>query len=62
MSANFIVEKWNVIDSAEMAVSVASVLYRLLNNKKLPFDFDEAMKRGIAFLEEAKKGGGYTLW
>lgn len=57
MSANPMIEKWNVIDSAEMAVSVDAALYRLLNKKKLPFDFDEAMERGIAFLEEAREGG-----
>lgn len=57
MNDNSMVERWNEIDSAKMAVSVESVLYRILNNKKLPFDFDEALENGIAFLEEAKNGG-----
>ena len=57
MSTNPMIEKWNVIDSAEMAVSVDAALYRLLNDKKRPFDFDEAIERGIAFLEEAREGG-----
>jgi len=51
------VERWNPIDSARMAVSVKSVLYRLLNGKKPPFDFNEALDEGIAFLEEAQSGG-----
>lgn len=51
------IERWNSIDSAKMAVSVESVLYRILNNRNLPFDFDEALDSGIAFLEEAKSGG-----
>ena len=57
MNDNAMVERWNVIDSAAMAVSVESVLYRLINNKPLPFDVDEALKNGIGFLEEAQNGG-----
>lgn len=57
MNDNSMIERWNAIDSAKMAVSVESVLYRILNNKNLPFDFDEALETGIAFLEEAKNGG-----
>jgi len=51
------VERWNIIDSAAMAVAVESVLYRLTKNKPLPFDVDEALKNGIGFLEEAQNGG-----
>lgn len=57
MNDNSMIERWNAIDSAKMAVSVESVLYRVLNNRNLPFDFDEALENGIAFLEEAKNGG-----
>lgn len=57
MNDNSMIERWNSIDSAKMAVSVKSVLYRLLNNKKPPFDFDEALDEGIAFLQEAQSGG-----
>ncbi len=51
------IEQWNVIDSAAMAVAVEGVLYRIENNKSLPFDFDEAIEGGIAFLEIARNGG-----
>jgi len=51
------VERWNIIDSAAMAVAVESVLYRLTKNKPLPFDVDEALINGIGFLEEAQNGG-----
>ena len=57
MNDNAMVERWNVIDSAAMAVAVESVLYRLTKNKPLPFDVDEALKNGIGFLEEAQNGG-----
>ncbi len=57
MNDNAMVERWNPIDSARMAVSVESVLYRLLHKRPLPFDFDEALDEGIAFLEEAQSGG-----
>ena len=57
MNDNAMVERWNVIDSAAMAVSVKSVLYRLRKNKPLPFDVDDALKNGIGFLEEAQNGG-----
>lgn len=57
MNDNAMVERWNIIDSAAMAVAVESVLYRLTKNKPLPFDVDEALKNGIGFLEEAQNGG-----
>ena len=57
MNDNAMVERWNVIDSAAMAVAVESVLYRLTRNKPLPFDAEEALKSGIGFLEEAQNGG-----
>lgn len=57
MNDNAMVERWNPIDSAKMAVSVKSVLYRLLQSRKLPFDFDESIDEGIAFLKEAQSGG-----
>ena len=57
MNDNAMVERWNVIDSAAMAVAIESVLYRMVNGKPVPFDFNEAIKRGIAFLEVARDGG-----
>jgi hypothetical protein len=57
MNDNAMIERWNPIDSAKMAVSVKSVLYRLLNGRKPPFDSDEALDEGIAFLKEAQSGG-----
>ena len=57
MNDNAMIERWNIIDSAAMAVAVESVLYRLTRNKPLPFDFDEALTNGIGFLEEAQNGG-----
>lgn len=57
MSVNPTIERWNIIDTAEMAVSVDAAISRLISNKKLPFDFEEAVDRGIAFLEEAVGGG-----
>ena len=57
MSDNSVVERWNVIDSAEMAVGVEGVLYRELKKKPRPFDFDESLDSGIAFLHEASCGG-----
>lgn len=57
MIDNFMVERWNVIDSAAMAVSVEGLLYRIINKKPHPFDFDDALDRGIDFLEEARDGG-----
>jgi len=57
MNDNAMVERWNVIDSAAMAVAVESVLYRLTKNKPLPYDVDEALEDGIGFLEEAQNGG-----
>ena len=57
MSDNAMVERWNVIDSAAMAVAVESVLYRIEKGKPFPFDFDEAIEKGIAFLEVARTGG-----
>ena len=57
MNDNAMIERWNIIDTAAMAVAVESVLYRLTRNKPLPFDFEEALKNGIGFLEEAQNGG-----
>ena len=57
MSDNSVVERWNVIDSAEMAVGVEGVLYRELNKKPRPFDLDDSLDSGIAFLHEASCGG-----
>ena len=57
MNDNTMVERSNVIDSAAMAVAIESVLYRIVNDKPVPFDFNEAIERGIAFLEVAQNGG-----
>ena len=57
MSDSSIVDRWNVIESAGMAVGVEGVLYRFINNKPSPFDFEESMKDGIDFLDEASNGG-----
>ena len=52
-----VVEKWNPISSAEMAVGVKGALYRALNGKPRPFDFVESLEKGIDFLAEASDGG-----
>lgn len=57
MIDNFMVERWNPIDSAAMAVSVEGLLYRIINGKPRPFDFEGALDSGIDFLEEARNGG-----
>jgi hypothetical protein len=57
MSDSFRVEEWNVLDSAAMAVSVESLLYRLIHGKPKPYDFDEALDRGMQFLKEAGSAG-----
>lgn len=57
MIDNFMIERWNPIDSAAMAVSIEGLLYRILNGKPRPFDFEGALDSGIDFLEEAGNGG-----
>jgi hypothetical protein len=57
MRENSVVERWNVMNVAEMAVSVSSVLYRVINNRPMPFDFSESVEAGIEFLTEAADGG-----
>ncbi len=57
MSDSTIVDRWNVIESAGMAVGVEGVLYRIINDKPSPFDFEESLRDGIDFLEEASNGG-----
>lgn len=57
MRDSSVIDQWNIIEAADMAVSVASVLDRLVHNKRLPFDTNEALAQGIAFLEEAQNGG-----
>ncbi len=57
MADNLMVDRWNVIDAAAMAVGVEGLLSRVLHNKPRPFDFDEALIRGIEFLREASTGG-----
>jgi hypothetical protein len=57
MSDNSMVERWNIIDTAEMAVGLESVLSRYLREKPMPFDCLESLERGIEFLEEACNGG-----
>jgi len=57
MIDNFMVERWNPIDSAAMAVSVEGLLYRIIHEKPHPFDFEDALDNGIDFLQEAGNGG-----
>jgi len=57
MIDNFMVERWNPIDSAAMAVSVEGLLYRIIHEKPHPFDFEDALNYGIDFLREAGNGG-----
>lgn len=57
MQDNNVIERWNPISSAEMAVGVKSVLRRHLAKKPRPFDFDESVRSGIEFLKEACEGG-----
>ena len=57
MIDNFMVERWNPIDSAAMAVSVEGLLYRIINGRPRPFDFEDALNYGIDFLREAGNGG-----
>lgn len=57
MIDNFMIERWNPIDSAAMAVSVEGLLYRIINKKPRPFDFEDALDSSIDFLKEAGNGG-----
>ena len=57
MTDNFMVERWNVIDSAAMAVSVEGLLYRIIHDRPRPYDFEDALDRGIDFLQEAGNAG-----
>jgi hypothetical protein len=56
MQDSTVIERWNPISLAEMAVGVKGVLYRVINRKPHPFDFDESLKKGIDFLSEASDG------
>jgi len=57
MSDSLMVERWNVIDSADMAVSIEGVLHRVIQNKKMPYDYEESLGSAIEFLDEAGNGG-----
>ena len=57
MQDRMVIERWNPISLADMAVGIKWVLHRALNNKPRPFDFEESLKNGIEFLEEACQGG-----
>lgn len=57
MIDDFMVERWNPIDSAAMAVSVEGLLYRIINGRPKPFDSEDALNQGIDFLQEAGNGG-----
>lgn len=57
MSDSTMIDRWNVINAARMAVGVEGVLSRIMRKKPMPFDFDESIDEGIAFLDEAEKGG-----
>ncbi len=60
MIDNFMVERWNVIDSAAMAVSVEGLLYRIIHDKPQPFDFEDALNHGINFLQESGRNCGLS--
>ncbi|MCK5149392.1 hypothetical protein KAJ87_00510 [Candidatus Pacearchaeota archaeon] len=49
--------EFNAIELSQMTVGVEGLLYRILNKREVPFDFDESLNSGISFLEEAQKGG-----
>ncbi|MCK5613066.1 hypothetical protein KAR91_64935 [Candidatus Pacearchaeota archaeon] len=51
------IERWNVISAATMAVGMGSLLSRLINDKPMPFDYEEALEQGMEFLLEAGDGG-----
>ena len=57
MRDNAVVERWNPISSAEMAVGVEGVLHRELKRKPRPLDFEDSLNNGIAFLDEASQSG-----
>ncbi len=57
MSNSSMMDRWNVVDTARMAVGVESVLSRTLRGKPNPYDFAESLESGIAFLDEALSGG-----
>ncbi len=57
MSDSSMVERWNAVVSADMAVSAEGLLARYTNRKRMPYDAEEALDRAIAFLDEAGSGG-----
>ena len=57
MADNLMVDRWNAIDAAAMAVGVEGVLHRVIYDKPRPFDFNDALGRGVEFLREAGTGG-----
>lgn len=50
-------ERWNSIDSAEMALGVQRVIDSVMRREDPPAECQEFLTRGIEFLEEAEAGG-----
>ena len=56
MSDMIMDERWNSIDSAEMALGIRWAI-DYIKRKKEPSQYIESVKKGIEFLEEAEAGG-----
>ncbi len=49
-------ERWNSIDSAEMALGIQRVVDSVMRQEELPLEYREFLERGIEFLDEAEAG------
>ena len=50
-------ERWNSIDSAEMALGIQRVIDSIMREEEPPLECQEFLVRGIEFLDEAEAGG-----
>ena len=50
-------ERWNAIDSADMALGVRWAIDYIKRDKEPPHKYILSLEKGIVFLEEAKAGG-----
>ncbi len=56
-----VVERWNLVDTADLAVRLKSVLRRRIDGRPLPKDSDGDIGAGIDFLRQATGGGAIIL-
>jgi hypothetical protein len=50
-------ERWNAIESTEMALGVRWAIDYIKRNEEPPHKYIQSLEKGIGFLEEAKAGG-----